>query len=434
MTDILAMSDEDFLKNLPSLETEAASSQEDPTQAATGQEQQEDPAALQSEEGTEHGQSAEVSGDEGSGASADRGGASGSELPEGEAEGTEGGASGATTDPSGEAKSDPVTGTEETGEADPAAKAGEAAADPSGSPKGAEGTAANKSVDGGETPINYEEAYREIMKPFKANGREITLKDPSEAIKLMQMGANYTRKMQELAPQRKLLTMLGNNSLLDESKLSFLIDLDKGDPEAIKKFIKDKGIDPLDIDTLSEPNYREGSHRVDDAEMNFRAQVEELRSQPSGMETITDINENWDQASKDILWDHPEIMTIIHGQRENGIYAKIVAEVDRQKTLGTIPAETPFLQAYKTAGDALTASGALADPVKSDTPAQTPAQKDPAPVVVGTSTGTPKSKVDADDKAGAASPSRSNPGKAREVVNFLAMDDETFLQQMNGRV
>lgn len=48
-----------------------------------------------------------------------------------------------------------------------------------------------------------------------------------EAIQLMQMGANYTRKMQELQPHRKTLLMLENNGLLDEGKLSFLIDSDE---------------------------------------------------------------------------------------------------------------------------------------------------------------------------------------------------------------
>ena len=46
------------------------------------------------------------------------------------------------------------------------------------------------------TPPNYEEFYNQIMTPFKANGKMISLKTPDEAIKLMQMGANYTRKIQ----------------------------------------------------------------------------------------------------------------------------------------------------------------------------------------------------------------------------------------------
>lgn len=55
----------------------------------------------------------------------------------------------------------------------------------------------------------------------------IELRDSSEAVQLMQKGANYTRKMQDIAPHRKVLLMLENNGLLDEGKLSYLIDLEK---------------------------------------------------------------------------------------------------------------------------------------------------------------------------------------------------------------
>jgi hypothetical protein len=118
--------------------------------------------------------------------------------------------------------------------------------------------------------INYEEQYNRLMAPFKANGKMITLNSPEELIQLAQMGANYTRKMQDIQPHRKVLQMLQNNGLLDEGKLSFLIDLDKKDPEAIKKLIKDTGMDPLDIDTSVEPDYKEGNHIVsDDSDVAF---------------------------------------------------------------------------------------------------------------------------------------------------------------------
>ena len=85
---------------------------------------------------------------------------------------------------------------------------------------------------------DYEAFYKEVMTPFKANGKLIELRNPAEAVQLMQMGANYTRKMQAIQQHRKVLTMLENNGLLDEGKLSFLIDIEKKNPDAIQKLVK----------------------------------------------------------------------------------------------------------------------------------------------------------------------------------------------------
>jgi hypothetical protein len=278
---------------------------------------------------------------------------------------------------------------------------------------------------------NFKTMYEQIMAPFKANGKMIELKSPEEAIQLMQMGANYTQKMQQLVPHRKLLMMLENNGLLDEGKLSFLIDIEKKDPEAIKKLVKDAGIDPMEIDTNAEPAYREGNHRVTDEEAIFHSALDDLKSTPAGMETLQIISTNWDKASKDVLWQSPEIMGIIKQQRENGIYDHIASEVDRQRILGTISPTVSFLQAYKTVGDQMVAQNAFADLPNQQT------TKTTAPVVtapIATRVQAPKPTVTNNERANAASPTRPTASKAKEVVNPLAMSDDEFLKQMAGRV
>lgn len=306
---------------------------------------------------------------------------------------------------------------------------------PSDKEKGASGDGSQKDKPSGAgsekqtTTPDYEGFYKKIMTPFKANGKTIELQSPDEAIQLMQMGANYTRKMQAIQPHRKVLLMLENNNLLDEDKLSFLIDIEKKNPEAIKKLIKDAGIDPLEIDTATEPSYHSGNHRVSDEEAGFRTILDELGSNPEGKATLQEINSHWDQASKEVLWSKPEIMTVIHTQRENGIYDRIANEVERQRSIGQIPPQMPFLEAYKTVGDSLAAAGAFADLVKSSAPAP----KMPA-TPVATRVATPKPAVKNSEKVSAASPTRSTPRTAKTVINPLAMSDDDFLNQMQNRV
>ena len=268
---------------------------------------------------------------------------------------------------------------------------------------------------------DYEGFYKKIMAPFVANGKTIELRTPEEAIQLMQMGANYTRKMQSIAPHRKILMMLENNGLLDESKLSFLIDVEKKNPDAIKKLVKDAGIDPMDIDTAVEPTYLGGNHQVTDDEANFKTTLEDMKSTPSGLETLKVINANWDQASKEVLWKNPEVMAVMQQQRELGVYDKIAAEVERQRTLGIIPTQMPFVEAYRVVGTQLLKSQTVAPAVAAPTP-------------VGTTVAKPKTVVTNGDKASAASPTRSTPRKAESFINPLAMSDEEFMKQMSPRL
>ena len=274
------------------------------------------------------------------------------------------------------------------------------------------------------TTINYEEFYKKVMTPFKANGKTISLQSPEEAIQLMQMGANYTRKMQAIAPYKKTLIMLENNGMLDEKKLSFYIDLDKKDPEAIKKFIKDAGIDPMEIDTTTEPKYTEGSHRVSDEEANFVDVLNDLNQSSEGKQTIQEINSTWDEASKEFLWKDPEIMHTIHQQRESGIYKTIADEVNRQKTIGSIPQNVPFLVAYKQVGDALVAQQQKA--------AQT-IKKPAAPVAVKAKVNKPVVKNTAKAKAAATVRTSTN-RTAEKFINPLEMSDDEFLAKFKDRL
>jgi len=416
MADHLAMSDEDFLKQ-PVPEMGQASSDgastTDTNTAATQEDKSGEPAETSADADNKQDAAAPADADASAPAA---------DQPGDEAAGKEGepAAPGSADAPADAAKPGAEAGKE--GEAvKPAAPGSEAKP---------EGEAAKT-----ETP-NYQAFYDQVMKPFKANGRDIQLKSPEEAVQLMQMGANFTRKMQEIAPHRKILTMLDKNQLLSEDKLSFLIDLDKGDPEAIKKFIKDKGVDPLDIDTTTEPAYREGSHKVSDAEQAFTTVLDELSSTEEGRNTLLAVEKTWDQSSKDMLWSQPEVLPIIQAQRETGIYDRIVAEIDRQKTLGQLPADKPFLEAYQIAGDALDKQGAFADirakadggaSITTATTTDTQAGK-PAPAPVATTVAKPQSDVGAADKAAAAAPSRTTPAQAKTAINVLAMSDEEFLK------
>lgn len=285
--------------------------------------------------------------------------------------------------------------------------------------------------------VNFEAKYKEAMAPLKANGKIIEIQSMDELRQLASMGANFTRKMQDIAPHRKILAMLENNGLLDEAKLSFFIDLDKKNPEALKKLIKDSGVDPLDIDVSSEPAYQAGNHAVSDSEIAFRTVLEDLQSTPTGQETISLINSSWDQASKEELWKAPEVMATIQQQRENGIYDTISAEINRQSMLGKIPAGTPFIQAYLSVGNELNTRGAFTNLIApnnkgvQNAPTQTIASVN-APVA--TRVVAPKPQVTNSAAANAAASTRQTQKRVLPVVNLQSMSDDDFLKNWQNRL
>lgn len=293
-----------------------------------------------------------------------------------------------------------------------------------------------------------EQILQKIMAPFKANGKTFEVKTPEEAIRLMQMGAGYGKKLHSIQQNLKVVKTL-ERAGIDQDTLSFLIDIKKGKKEAIHKLLKDSNFDPLDFNPDEEVEYTLTDHRVTDSELSFEQALEEIKEYPTGSETLRIINNSWDETSKDILFKQPELLGIMQSQRDNGIYSAITEEIERKKTLGIIPHNTPFLQAYKAVGDEMVAQGTLESHVRQHAPASTqePTKQDipsgsvaqPAsPAVkqqpVASRVYAPKPSVINGDKARAAASTKTTSTRKQAPVNPLALSDEEFtklLGQMN---
>ncbi|UZV39853.1 putative tape measure protein [Xanthomonas virus PB119] len=410
MRNIAELSDEEFLNQVPTLAEELATAVEETTELTPEQQQEATDAAAAQAEADRVAQEEAAAAEAAAKASPTQ---DGEQTPEGGTVAATDKATGTVEQPAD--GTTPVKGEGAEGDANP---------DAAGS---ASTTQVGEGVQTTESAPDYKGDFEKIMAPFVANGRKIELKSPEEAKQLMQMGANYTRKMQELAPHRRALAMLQNNQLTDEASLSFLIDLKKGDKGAITKLLKDSGIDPRDIDIDSESTYQGGNHRVSDQQVDFQSTVDDLKSMDRGQETIAEALK-WDQASIDAVGNDPSILRTLHDQRVSGVYDLVATEVNRRKTLGVIPANTPFLMAYRDVGNEMAQEEARA---KAAAAQAVPAK--PAPVAVATTVAQVKSA--GSDKAKAAAASRSTPAKADVTpTNVLAMADDDFLAKFAGRV
>ena len=266
------------------------------------------------------------------------------------------------------------------------------------------------------TEPDYKAEVAKILTPFRANGKEIKVESVDDAITLMKMGANYNKKMAALKPNLRLLKMLENNGLLDESKLSYLIDLDKKNPEAIGKLVKDSGIDPLSIDTTDESSYTPQTYTVDDKQLALDTALEEIRETPSYQTTLNVIGNKWDVASRQIIVANPAIISVLNEQVASGIYEQITAVVERERMLGRLQGLSD-IEAYRAVGDTMHANGAFAP-------------KSAAPAVI-TPPAAPAKKPEAADltnrrRAASAVSAKPRTNNASTDFNPLAMSDEEF--------
>ena len=268
-------------------------------------------------------------------------------------------------------------------------------------------------------PIDFEAEYKRLLAPFRANGRDVQVNSVDDALSLMQMGANYNKKMAGLKPNLKLMKMLENNGLLSEEKIGFLIDLDKKSPEAINKLVKESGINPMDLDTEKASEYKPKIHTVDDREMELDTVLEDIQSTPTYNRTLAIVSKEWDGRSKQVIADQPQLLKLINDHVERGIYDLISKEIESSRMLGRLTGLSD-IEAYRQVGDAIQARGGFnhlgSSQGKSDTP----------PVIVQ-----PKPKKVDDGKlndkrraASSSTPIVSSSGA--KDYNPLSLSDEEF--------
>lgn len=277
-------------------------------------------------------------------------------------------------------------------------------------------------------PVDYKAIVDKLFSPIKANGREIKVENIDDAISLMQMGLNYNKKMAAIKPNLRLMKMLETNGLLDEAKLGFLIDLDKKNPEAINKLVKDSGIDPLDMSATKAGEYKPGNHSVDEQALELDTVLSELEDSPGYGRTLNVVSKVWDGASKAAVAAKPELLKVINSHVESGIYDMITTVIERERTFGRLKGMSD-IEAYRQVGDAMQERGEFAK-LGSQQQTQTPN----ATVVVP-----PKPKqVDegkVKDQKRAASSTKTTVPSAAAKTDFspLGMSDDEFMKQSNSK-
>ena len=271
------------------------------------------------------------------------------------------------------------------------------------------------------TEFDYESAYKRVSEPFKANGIDMQVKDPEDIVRLMQMGANYQKKMAQLKPNLKIIKILENNDLLNETKLYNLIDLSKKNPKAIAKLVKESDVDPLDIDKDVPEDYQPTDYSVSDKEYNLDEVLDDIKHTDTFNRTINVLTKEWDMDSKSTISEYPEIIRIINSHMSSGVFDKVNTVLQRDKALGKMPGISD-VDAYRQIVEFMHKNGELYQ--SSD------------------NKGTPKVSSKTDEKANAdrnkkrkavAPIKQTTTQKTSTDEDFLGLSDEEFMKKYATR-
>jgi hypothetical protein len=338
----------------------------------------------------------------------------------------EGGADGAATDEGSSDEDDEgadSTSAEEQGdaEADPTSAESDDTSSDDQSEDTGKSDSAEQETDDSET--DYKAEYEKLMAPFKAAKRMVSLNNVEDARRLLQMGVDYSNKMANMKPHMRVLRTLEKADLLDPSRINFLIDLDKKNPEAIKRLLKEADIDPLSVDLEGSEAYSPTDHTIGDAELAVRDVLDNIQHSPKFAETVEVITKGMDMKSRQALQESPEVIATIHEHIEAGLYQKVQDQVANERMLGRLTGLSD-LQAYYQVGDAMHKAGAFIDldasaPSTTEESTQASAQGSGSGATDGTSEAVLR------DRRRAAGPTKGKAAKGGKAQpDFSKMTDE----------
>lgn len=338
----------------------------------------------------------------------------------------------------------PTTVAEDVADDTDAAADTPAPSDHSADVTGSDAAAADGTVTSTDEPVvDYAQKFQELLAPLQANGKSIEIRSPEELRELASLGANYTKKMQAIAPVRRIAKMLEANQMLDEAQVSFAIDLVKGKPEAIAKLMETAKIDPLSVDAELATQYQPNTHQVTDNQLALDDVLNSLEQSEHGNALLSHVP-SWDEQSRVEVVKQPSLLNDLARHKQEGIYDQILSEIDRQHTFGKLQ-NVPFLQAYKLVGDFMHENSmfqsASNQPSLATQQLQPPAQVNapalaavPTRTPVATRAAAPVAPANAAQVAAAAAPTGAAAPAKETAINYFDLPDDSPMLNWSNRV
>ena len=196
-------------------------------------------------------------------------------------------------------------------------------------------------VEGDEDPIEddnleddiVDEAQKEHQElAFKANGREYKFTQDeimAQFPKIFGQAMDYTKKTQAMKPWRKTIDAI-EEAKLGHNDINLMIDVMKGNKEAIAEVLKRTGVDSLEIDTENS-KYTPNDYGRDDKALAIKDIIEEISVDREYETTHKVLSKKWDEKSFRRMTDDPELIRLLHYDVKSGTFDKVQAVAEKIK-------------------------------------------------------------------------------------------------------
>ena len=169
---------------------------------------------------------------------------------------------------------------------------------------------------------------------FKANGREFKFTQDemmAQFPKIFGQAMDYTKKTQAMKPWRKTIDAI-EQAKLGHEDINLMIDVMKGNKEAIAEVLKRTGVDSLEIDTENS-KYTPNDYGRDDKALAIKDIVEEISADREYEITHRVLSKEWDEKSFRDMTEDPELIRLLHVDVKTGIFDKVQPIADKIKVL-----------------------------------------------------------------------------------------------------
>lgn len=194
-----------------------------------------------------------------------------------------------------------------------------------------------ENADAEEEPKTEEEPKQAEVRPtqkhkFKANGREYEFTDyeiREQFPRIFGQAMDYTKKMQALKPWRKTIDAI-EGAQLSHDDVNLMIDVLKGDKDAVAAVLKRTGIDALEID-VEQSRYVPKDYGRDDKALAVKDVIDEISGDAEYSTTYRILNKEWDDDSFREMTNDPDLIRLLHIDVKSGMYDRVQPIAEKLK-------------------------------------------------------------------------------------------------------
>jgi hypothetical protein len=174
---------------------------------------------------------------------------------------------------------------------------------------------------------NYK--FRANNKDYEFSSDEIVEQFP----KIFGQAMDYTKKMQAIKPWRKTIDAI-ESAELSHDDVSLMIDVLKGDKDAITEVLKRTGTDTLELDTDADSTYTTKDYGRDDSALAIKDVIDDISQDVEYATTHNILSKEWDERSWATMAKSPDMIKQLHTDVKSGMFKTLQPLAEKLKVYG----------------------------------------------------------------------------------------------------